>query len=330
MYIKRTFLSVQSCFIALLVLAVLSCQTKNSDQESSVEDEANASLESFGLQAANVFLYYQDLDSATQFYTGTLGLELVSDHGMAKIIRVAERSYITLVDASVGMHTATEPKTVAIALITDQLDEWYTYLTTIGVAMKYDFKPKEGSAHDGFVITDPEGYLLEFERFNPHEENTNFMPYLEKAKTYVGSTGDIQREMLGFKATVTWLYYHDILEAQDFYEDSLGFEFVADQGWTKILRITDSAFLGLVDQSRGMHKFTEEKAVNLSFILSELDNWHQVVVENKLFPLRSDSIATGPDNRHREFIGFDPGRYYLEFDQFNAHPLNEKLLNYLK
>jgi catechol 2,3-dioxygenase-like lactoylglutathione lyase family enzyme len=312
------------------MLITLSCQTMNADQESKVEGEALASLESFGLQAANVFLYYQDLDSASQFYTEILGLELVLDHGIAKILRVAERSYITLVDASAGMHSAAEPKTVAIALITDQLDEWHSYLKTIGVAMKYDLKQKEGSAHDGFVITDPEGYLLEFERFNAHEENTNFVPYLDKAKSYVGSTGDIGREMLGFKATVTWLYYHDILKVQEFYEDTLGFAFVADQGWAKILRITDSAFLGLVDESRGMHKFTDQKAVNVSFILKDLDKWHESAVQNKLFPLRSDTITTGPDNRHREFIGFDPGGYYLEFDQFIAHPLNEKLLHYLK
>ena len=49
--------------------------------------------------------------------------------------------------------------------------------------MKYDYKPKEGSAHDGFVMEDPEGYLLEFERFNPHEENLQFTPLLDSLET---------------------------------------------------------------------------------------------------------------------------------------------------
>ena len=61
-------------------------------------------------------------------------------------------------------------------ITTDQLDEWYEYLVDAGIEMKYELKSKEGSAHDGFVIEDPEGYLLEFERFNDHPENKNFTP----------------------------------------------------------------------------------------------------------------------------------------------------------
>ena len=82
-----------------------------------------------------------------------------------------------------GMHTADEPKTVALALLTEQLKEWYEYLESKKVPIKYTYK--EGAAHDGFVAIDPEGYLLEFERFNQHPENEKFIPILHnnKAKT---------------------------------------------------------------------------------------------------------------------------------------------------
>ena len=32
------------------------------------------------------------------------------------------------------------------------------------------------SPHNGFLVTDPGGYILEFEYFAPHEENVKFIP----------------------------------------------------------------------------------------------------------------------------------------------------------
>jgi len=84
-------------------------------------------LDDFGFQANNLFLYYKDLEKAVEFYSKTLGMELVADYGMAYILRMTSDSYLILVDADKGMHTAEEPKTVALALLTDNLDKWYTY-----------------------------------------------------------------------------------------------------------------------------------------------------------------------------------------------------------
>lgn len=96
---------------------------------------------------------------------------------------MAPNSFITLVDAELGIHGADEPETVAIALVTDQLDEWWDYLQTQNVNMRSTaYDPLSGRAHHGFVALDTEGYFLEFERFNPHPENELFMPVLEQAK----------------------------------------------------------------------------------------------------------------------------------------------------
>ena len=85
-------------------------------------------LRDFGIRASNLFLYYRDLDRATEFYRGTLGMELVADYDMARIFRMTEDSYLILVDATKGMHTADEPKSIAVALVTDQLEQWHAYL----------------------------------------------------------------------------------------------------------------------------------------------------------------------------------------------------------
>lgn len=286
---------------------------------------AYRTLPDFGVRASNLFLYYRDLQKAADFYTKTLGLELVADYTMAKILRITSDSYLILVDAKKGMHTAEEPKTVALAFITDQLDEWYAYLKTTGVKIKYDYNLKPNRPHDGFVIHDPEGYLLEFERFNTHPENENFLPHLNQLPTI--ATPNLRG--LGFKATVTWLYYKDLVAMENFYQEGLGLTRVADQGWAKIYQGSASGYIGLVDERRGMHSFTEKKAVNVSFIVDDLEGWFTYAQENALFTLREDSVSTGPESKYRAFVGYDPEGYYFEFDSFYKHKDNVTLMRYL-
>lgn len=285
----------------------------------------------FGIRANNLFFYYDDLEQATAFYTETLGLELVADYGMASILRVASDAYLTLVDAEEGMHSTDEPKSVAIALVTNQLDEWYAYLVEQGIEMKYDYEPKEGSAHDGFVALDPEGYYLEFERFNEHPENERFIPILAQNETVYpqASSQHTVPDGLGFNTMITWLYYKDLESMQAFFEDVLGLEMIVDQGWTKIYQVSSTGFIGLVDETRGMHRFAEQKAVTLSFILDDLDGWYDYAAGYSLFSMRSEKVEEGPEGKYRAFVGYDPEGYYLEFDTFYPHADNTTLMAYL-
>lgn len=294
------------------------------------ENTSFRTMNDFGIQATNLFLYYKDLDRAVKFYTETLGLELLSDYGMAKMLRITSDSYLILVDATKGMHTADEPKTVALALLTNQLEGWYNYLKKEGIEIKYDYKPKEGGAHDGFVAIDPEGYLLEFETFKQHPENELFIPQLHIAETVTppATQENTVPKGLGFNATITWLYYQDIPAIENFYQKIMGMSLIADQGWAKIYQSSSTGYIGLVDERRGMHSYTEKKAVNVSFILKDLDGWFKYVSENNSFELRSNEISIGPENKYRAFVGFDPGGYFMEFDAFYEHRDNEKLLKY--
>lgn len=285
-------------------------------------------MDDFGIQATNVFLYYKDLAAATRFYSETLGLELITEYDNASILRIATNSFVILVDAAKGMHTAEEPKTVALALLTRQLPDWYAYLKSKNVPIRYTYKPKEGGPHDGFVAIDPEGYLLEFELFKQHKENERFVPVLATNEE-VPTSVSFNDKKLAFHASITWLYYQDLLAMQNFYEDVLGLELVADQGWTKIYKATNTGFIGLVDERRGMHDFTEDKAVNVSFIMKDLDGWFDYVKSKAPFSLRSTEIGEGPDGKYRAFVGFDPEGYFMEFDRFYPHADNVKLMEYL-
>ncbi|MBK6489507.1 MAG: VOC family protein [Gemmatimonadetes bacterium] len=285
-------------------------------------------LRDFGIRASNLFLYYRDLDRATEFYRGTLGMELVADYDMARIFRMTEDSYLILVDATKGMHTADEPKSIAVALVTDQLEQWHAYLATKGIAPKSTFAPKPGRAHDGFVIEDPEGYLLEFERFNQHPENEHLVPQLAQTKVLRGPASTVP-DGLGFNATVTWLYYRDMQAMQTFYEEVMGLKLVVDQGWAKVYRGSRTGYVGLVDERRGMNRWSEKKAVNVSFIIDDIDGWFNYVKAHDTFPLRGTSVNDDEAGRYRAFVGYDPEGYYMEFDLFREHPLNAKLMRYL-
>jgi len=288
-------------------------------------------MDDFGIRANNLFLYYKDLEKAGAFYSKTLGMEVVADYEMALILRMTSDSYLILVDASKGMHTADEPKSVALALLTDQLDEWYAYLKTEKVKIKFEYQLKGGSAHDGFVIIDPEGYLLEFEKFNQHPENERFIPILNqnKSKSVSANPNSTVPKGLGFHSTIIWLYYKDVLGMQNYYQDVLGLEIVADQGWTKIYKVSNTGFMAIVDEKRGMNKSSEKKAVNVGFIIDDLKLWFEYVKNNNLFELYDEELGTGPETRYKSFVGFCPENYYLEFDRFYPHDDNTILLKYL-
>jgi catechol 2,3-dioxygenase-like lactoylglutathione lyase family enzyme len=308
------------CYTALLAACA---QTADERQVNPLQD--------FGITANNAFFYYDDLDAATAFYTETLGFHLIADYGFAKILQIATTSYLTLVDGTKGMHATDEPKTVAIALITDQLAEWHGYLTVQGVEMQSDYDPVEGRPHHGFVVLDPEGYYLEFERFNVHPENRDLIPLLQRAATIPADPRQATTvpEGLGFKATVLWLYYRDMEGIQRFYEGRLGLSLTVDQGWAKIYQTSPSGFLGLVDESRGMHSYTEQKAVTVSWLTDDLDGWFEYARDHEAFELRSPEISTA-DERFRAFVGYDPEGYYLEFDTFLSHEDNEELIEALR
>jgi len=295
------------------------------------QNSAFRTMDDFGIRANHLFLYYKDLEKAGEFYSKILGMELVADYDMALILRMTTDSYLILVDAARGMHTSEEPKSVALALLTDQLEDWYDYLNSQQVTMKYEYQPKEGSAHDGFVAIDPEGYLLEFERFNQHPENEKFIPILDRNKETAILLNQDKRlpQNLSLHSTITWLYYKDLLAMQNFYQDVIGLEVVADQGWTKIFKVSDTGFLGIVDEKRGMHSFSEKKAVNVGFIIDSIGPWFEYAKGNRLFDLYEENLGVDAEARYKSFVGFCPEGYFLEFDCFYPHDENNTLLSYL-
>jgi catechol 2,3-dioxygenase-like lactoylglutathione lyase family enzyme len=279
----------------------------------------------FGTTASNVFFYYEDVEAATTFYTQVMGFRVVADYGAAKIVQVAPKSFITLVDHESGMHSADEPKTTAIAIVTDQLDEWWDYIQMQDIEMRTkEYNPVPGRAHHGFVAVDPEGYFLEFERFNEHEENVDFMPVLDATETLYADPDSNVPEGLGFKATVVWFYYKDMEGIQRFYEETLGFDLIVDQGWAKIYPTGPTGYFGLVDEKLGMHNYTETKGVTLSIITDDVDGWYEYASNTDAIEMRSEEISD--TERYRAFVAYDPEGYFIEWDIFKDSEENAALV----
>ena len=317
--------------ITLTSLSVACRSARSSPEGEVVSPETEGEPVRPGVDATNAFYYYADVEAAWGFYTEILGLQTVADYGFAKILRVAPTSYLTLVDAKRGMHSATEPKTATLALVTDEVEGWYEYLTDAGVPMRAKFQPATGRPHVGFVAIDPEGYFLEFERFEPHEENEHLLPALERLRPlYLDPSVDSSRPPeLGVRATILWLYYRDTTAANRFYAEILGAGPIVDQSWAWAHQVSPSGFIGIVDGERGLHQATDKKAVTVSLFVNDVDAWFEYVKGVAGFELRSEEI--GDESGHvRVFVGYDPEGYFLEWDTFLDVEGNEELLRQLR
>ncbi|OYX10660.1 MAG: hypothetical protein B7Z16_18255 [Algoriphagus sp. 32-45-6] len=257
------------------------------------ENSAYRDLEDFGIQGLEVKWFYKDLAKAKAFYQTTLGLELVEESESSAKFLIAGDSFLTLHSIANSGYTGSEPKSVALAFLTDQLEAWYAHLQEQKVTIKYPLK----GPHDGFVAVDPEGYLLEFETFFQHPENEVLIPELAELKPKSTRHG----EKLQFKGSVVWLYYKEMLPAELFVEESLGLTKSADQGWAKVYRFSQHGYLGLVDGLRGMNTFSPEKLVEISIDLENPGPW-----ENYL-------KANSPDSTRKANTFKDAGGYVFRF-----------------
>lgn len=120
----------------------------------------------------------------------------------------------------------------------------------------------------------------------------------------------------GIASQITFLYYEDLNAARHFYADTLGLAQVEDQGWAKIFRINDRAFLGIVDETKGSLQAQETNAVMITLVVEDVAGWHAYLQE------AGAKIRTEPkvsrEIQIEYFFAEDPGGYVLEFQRFLA------------
>jgi catechol 2,3-dioxygenase-like lactoylglutathione lyase family enzyme len=113
------------------------------------------------LDAGITFCVTHDLEATARFYEETLGLPLVLDQGKCRIYQVAGRSYIGFCERDQALAT----EGVILTLVTEDVDGWYERLLGQGVEIEAEPKPNPDYHIYHFFLRDPNGYLLEIQRF---------------------------------------------------------------------------------------------------------------------------------------------------------------------
>lgn len=115
----------------------------------------------------------------------------------------------------------------------------------------------------------------------------------------------------GVQLTITFLYYRDLVRAEAFYRDVMGFPLAIDQGRVaKIMRIGGDAHVGLVDEAHGMNDWTEKKPVQLCVRVPDVDAWYDYIqgigAPNLSQMFQNDALGI------RAFVFDDPEGYQVE------------------
>lgn len=111
---------------------------------------------------------------------------------------------------------------------------------------------------------------------------------------------------------ITFLYYDDIAAVAPFYEKTLGFPLVLDQGLARIYRVAASSYLGLVDGRRGHLRAQPRSAVLFTIVAEDVEGWHRRLTEAGVPGLTELRQGTFCDH----FFFEDPAGYALEVQRF--------------
>ena len=278
--------------------------------------------------ATNAFYYYADVDAAWSFYSNVLGLETVVDYEFAKIMRLADSSYLTLVRASEGMHSTDEPKTVTLSLVTDELNHWHEYLAAQEVPIWVGLTKSDGQAGNSFVAVDPEGYFLKFVRYNPHPNHASYVAAFADVTPLV-SAPESGTDQLSIRATAFSAYFENLDTTRHFYESLFDVTPTGQLDGVDAYQLSSSGFLVLVDGGDELHDPTQTNGVTLSFLSSNVDAWFERATHWPGFELRTPEILNEGGGLVRVFVGYDPEGMFLEWDTFLDVPENKALLQYL-
>jgi acetyl esterase/lipase/catechol 2,3-dioxygenase-like lactoylglutathione lyase family enzyme len=253
------------------------------------------------IRGLTVRYFYQDPAAAERFYGRTLGLPQAGPG----LFRLSTTACLRIAPASAAGLDAASPKTATLSFITDEVDGWYAYLKAAGLAMRSELKDASRHPTRGFVAVDPEGYLLEFERFLDDPQNSRLIGTLANVEPLgpAADGGPTRPKDLRIKANILWLYYQDLEEARLFAIDKLSAGLLVDQGFAKVMTASPTGFIGLVDGAQGLHPFTARKAVRIDLVVDDPMFWPYMLMRRGVL-----SMLEGENP-----VVLDPGRYLFRF-----------------
>ena len=305
------------------VLLIAACSSDRDGQHTEVTAVSNRP----DIIATNAFYYYHDVEAAWKFYGDTLGLETVVDYGFAKILRLAESSYLTLVLASEGMHSADEPKIVTLHLVTDQLSRWHDHFMRIGRPIKYDSVNMGNQLENSFVVLDTEGYRLRFTRYNPHPNHNSFVGSFARSRPVPSAAGNA--EDMSIRATAFSIYYNSVADVRPFFEGLFDIEVDGFMAGLPIYQMSGSGYVALEEYAGPKLSSPGRNGVTLSFLTSDVDAWFARASAWPGIELRTPEVLN-EGGRVKVFVAYDPTGVFIEWDTFLEVAENQALVDYLQ
>lgn len=108
------------------------------------------------------FLRTGDLEATIHFYENILGLPLVLDQGTCRIYQAAPNAFLGF---CTHLEAPSAPQGVIVTFVTDDVDGWHAYLVRRNVPIEKPPTLNETYNIYHIFVRDPNGYLLEFQRF---------------------------------------------------------------------------------------------------------------------------------------------------------------------
>lgn len=110
------------------------------------------------------FLYTKDLEKSAKFYEEVLELPLALDQGSCRIYHiVGQKAYFGICERATAPDN---PVGIIFTFVTQDVDGWYEKITGNGWACEKAPESSETYKLYHFFVNDPNGYKIEFQRFN--------------------------------------------------------------------------------------------------------------------------------------------------------------------
>lgn len=110
------------------------------------------------------FLYTRDLEKSAHFYEDILGLPLAVDQGSCRIYHIiGQHAYFGICERDTAPDN---PVGIIFTFVTQDVDGWYERITSKGWECEHAPESSETYKLYHFFVNDPNGYKIEFQRFN--------------------------------------------------------------------------------------------------------------------------------------------------------------------
>ena len=113
---------------------------------------------------------------------------------------------------------------------------------------------------------------------------------------------------------ITFLYFKELTEPGRFFEEILKLEKVDDQGFARIYKISDGAFIGIVDEADGYCNAPSEKNVLITLVTEDVHPWYERLKDAGVAIDAAPAIQAKANVECFFFEG--PGGYAFEIQKF--------------